>query len=294
MPKENRTTANLKAAFLLSALTFSSSGQAQSRDWQSVVYREPQVRYLLTDMTLSGRTELYEKYAVEEMDPDSREAIRLWGAGVRVINTNEFERRWITNGVHTTKPYLRIVLRGSNRTITGDEVLLTSDGHFRQSEMRCILAELSLGQPISSYVSRKDDLAVAEALLRWTVGARVLNTNWFQVHEEGSKRYVVYRGTATAIDGAHIKLNSDLAYPETNVRYFLADISLGGSIEFYRRVAEEAHEMGCLEAVTRWDNGIRVTNLEQFERKRLKGKVVITRRDAETRISGMEVTLSSD
>ena len=104
MPKENRTTANLKAAFLLSALTFSSSGQAQSRDWQSVVYREPQVRYLLTDMTLSGRSELCEKYAVEEMDPDSHEAIRLWRAGVRVINTNEFERRWITNGVHTAKP----------------------------------------------------------------------------------------------------------------------------------------------------------------------------------------------
>ena len=294
MPKENRTTANLKAAFLLTAVTLRSSGLAQSRDWQSVVYREPQVRYLLTDMTISGHSVLYEKYAVEEMDPDSREAIRLWRAGVRVINTNEFERRWITNGVHTSKPYLRVVLRGSNRTITGNEVLLTSDGHFRQCEMRCILAELSLGQPVSSYVLRKDDPTVAEALRRWTGGARVLNTNWFQVHDAGSERHVVYRGTTMAIDGAHVRLNSDLAYPETNVRYFLADISLGGSIEFYRRVAEEAHEMGCLEAVSRWDNGIRVTNLEQFDRKRFNGKVVITRRDAETRISGMEVTLSSD
>ena len=294
MLKENSMTANRKAAFLLAALTCSSSGQAQSRDWQSVVYREPQVRYLLTDMTLSGRSELYEKYALEEMDPDSREAIRLWRAGVRVINTNEFERRWITNGVHTAKPYLRIVLRGSNRTITGNEVLLTSDGHFRQSEMRCILAELSLGQPVSSYVLRKDDPNVAEALRRWTEGSRVLNTNWFQVHDAGSERHLVFRGTTMAIDGAQVKLNSDLAYPETNVRYFLADISLGGSIEFYRRVAEEAHEMGCLEAVSRWDNGIRVTNLEQFDRKRLNGKVVITRRDSEARISGMEVTLSSD
>ena len=59
---------------------------AQSADWQSVVWREPQVRYLLADLSLNGgKTDLYRKYATEERDPDSREAIRLWDAGVRVL-----------------------------------------------------------------------------------------------------------------------------------------------------------------------------------------------------------------
>jgi hypothetical protein len=47
-------------------------------------------------MTLGGSTTLYRDYATREKDPDSREAIRLWNAGVRVVNTNDFERRWVT------------------------------------------------------------------------------------------------------------------------------------------------------------------------------------------------------
>ena len=64
--------------------------RAQSADWQSVIWREPQVRYLLADMTLGGNTKLYRDYATAERDPDSREAIRLWDAGARVVNTNGF------------------------------------------------------------------------------------------------------------------------------------------------------------------------------------------------------------
>src|SRR5207237_3755121 len=71
---------------------------AQSADWQEVVWREPQVRYLLADLCLNGgKSDLYRKYATEEKDPDSREAIRLWDAGVRVVNTNAFERKWIAS-----------------------------------------------------------------------------------------------------------------------------------------------------------------------------------------------------
>jgi len=105
------------------------------------------VRYLLSDMTLNGgNTSLYRKYAAEERDPDSREAIRLWEAGARVINTNDFERRWVTNRFGKNGRVMRIVLRGTTRTITGDEVLLTSDFDFQQAPMRLVLAELSLGR----------------------------------------------------------------------------------------------------------------------------------------------------
>ncbi len=48
-------------ALFLWMLTTGSRGQ--SADWQNVIWREPQVRYLLADMTGSGKTDLYRKYA---------------------------------------------------------------------------------------------------------------------------------------------------------------------------------------------------------------------------------------
>ena len=103
------------------------------------------------------------------------------------------------------------------------------------------------------------------------------------------------RGTTTKlIDPFQIRLNSDVPYPETNVRYFLADMYLGGSRDFYHRTAEAAHEMGCKEAVARFDAGVGITNLDQFERKKLDGKVIITRKGSNERISGMAVKLSTD
>jgi len=81
---------------------------------------------------------------------------------------------------------------------------------------------------------------------------------------------------------------------EPQVRYLLADMTLGGSIEFYRAAAERDHEMGCLEAVRRTEEGYRITNLDQFERKQIEGKTLITRKGRRERISGLEIKLSSD
>jgi hypothetical protein len=186
-------------------------GPAQSVDWQSDIYHEPQVRYLLADMQLGGSLDQYHGYATQERDPDSREAIRLWDAGVRILNATAFERKWVANE-----------------------------------------------------------------------------------HGEGRHRRVVFRGTDRAVDGSWVKLNSDPAYGERNVRYFMADIALGGSIEFYRHAAEAVHEMGCLEAVRRTEEGYTITNLDQFERKQVNGQTLITRKGGEERISGLAVRLSSD
>jgi hypothetical protein len=275
---------------------------AQSADWQSVVWREPQVRYLLADMTLNGgKTELYRKYATEERDPDSIQAIRLWDAGARVVNTNDFERRWLKNKFGKDGRVMRVVHRGTDRTILGTEVLLTSDYFFQQGPMRLVLLDLTLGASPDSYRSKRDNGSVAEALRRWADGCRVVNPNWFEARATSSEpasrlasRPLVYRGTEREIDPAHIRLNSDVPWPEVNVRYFMADIALGGSLEFYRAAAERDHEMGCLEAVRRTEEGYRITNLDEFERKRVDGKVVITRKGSNERISGALVRLSSD
>ncbi|MCY2953571.1 MAG: hypothetical protein NTU53_16570 [Planctomycetota bacterium] len=266
----------------------------QAADWQEVVWREPQVRYLLADITLGGDVEMYRKYAVEERDPDSREAIRLWDAGVRVVNLKDFERKWIKNEFGKDGRVMRIVLRGSNRTIAGNEVMLTFDMRYEQHSMRIVLAKLSLGMPTTAFEHLKADPAVGEALRGWTDGARATNAEWFELLDGKDSRQLVYRGMRTPADGAQVRLNSDMAYPETNVRYFLADMYLGGSRDFYMRVAHAAHEMGCLEAVARHDAGVTVTNLQDLERKRIDGKVVITRKGTIQRIVGADVKLSTD
>ncbi len=268
---------------------------AQSADWTEVIWREPQVRYLLADMTLNGgKTDLYRKYAKDERDPDSIEAIRLWDTGARVVNTNDFERRWVTNKHGKDGRVMRVVIRGTDRTILGTEVLLTSDLGFNDPAVRVALLYFTLGKPLSESEGRKHDANTAEAIRRWKAGGRVLNTNWFEMRGAGVERLVYYKGTHRVAEGAQIRLNSDLPYPETNVRYFMADIALGGSIEFYHAAAERDHEMGCLEAVRRTEEGFKINNLDQFERKKVDGKTLITRKGSYQRISGMAVKLSSD
>jgi hypothetical protein len=267
---------------------------AQSADWTQVIWREPQVRYLLADMTLGGTISLYRGYATTEGDPDSREAIRLWDSGARMVNTNEFERRWVTNQFGKDGHVMRVVLRGSSRTITGNEVLLTSDLPFQDAAMRLALLELSLGIPPSEVEALKQDVNTDEAIRRFKAGDRALNTNLFELRRTVTGRRAIYRDSDRPADGSRVRLLSDLAYSEVNVRYFLADMHLGGSREFYHRTAEIAHEMGCQEAVARFDAGVKITNLGEFERKAVDGKVLVTRKGTNERISGWFVRLSTD
>ena len=63
---------------------------------------------------------------------------------------------------------------------------------------------------------------------------------------------------------------------------------------FYVRAAQAAHEMACQEAVARYDTGVTITNLAELERKKVDGKVVITRKGSHERIRGADVKLSTD
>jgi hypothetical protein len=280
---------------VLVSLWWNHSLPAQSADWQHTVWRDPQVRYLLADLSLGGSVTMYRDYAMREKDPDSCEAVRLWDAGVRVANTNEFERLWVTNRFGKDGRVMRVVQRGSNRTIGGQEVCLFNDGAFSQAAMRLALLDLTLGRPAADYQKRAgSDPAVAEALRRWAAGCRAVNARWFAATDRGGKRLITFAQSGLPADGARVVLNSDFAYPEANVRYFLADMFLGGSRDFYHRVAESAHEMGCQEAVLRFDAGVKIANLDQLERKQVNGQTLITRKGSNDRISGLEVRLSTD
>lgn len=207
----------------------------------------------------------------------------------------DFERKWVTNQFGKDGRVFRVVHRGTDRTITGNEVVLSNEGVYQQGPMRLVLLDLTSGAPPKAYeLKAKNDLAVAEALRRFTSGCRVSNAHLFERGGNDTVIAFVTKVSGLPVDPFFIRLNSDVPYPEVNVRYFMSDIALGGSIEFYRKAAEAAHEMGCLEAVRRTEDGYRITNLDQFERKKVDGKTLITRKGSNQRISGNEVKLNSD
>jgi len=79
-------------------------------------------------------------------------------------------------------------------------------------------------------------------------------------------------------------------YDEAQVRYILADIQLGGVDAYYRQWSDQAM---AVEAIRRWDAGVRVTNIESFERK-VVGAWMVVYQGTSTQISGWDVILSTD
>lgn len=83
---------------------------------------------------------------------------------------------------------------------------------------------------------------------------------------------------------------------EAIVRNILADIAFG-SEDFYRTEItspENVFIMEWDEALRRWDAGITVTNLDQFERRLVNGYWIITYAGTDNPINGLDVILSSD
>jgi len=79
---------------------------------------------------------------------------------------------------------------------------------------------------------------------------------------------------------------------EKIIRYILADSQLGNRIDDYRNATDQPN---AAEAVCRWDKGVRVQNIDKFERKVVGSQgwnVVYAGTD--TIIDGMDVTLTSD
>jgi len=80
--------------------------------------------------------------------------------------------------------------------------------------------------------------------------------------------------------------NSD----EEQIRYILADAQLGGVIDYYRQYLDQPN---IAEAVCRWDEGVRVQNINDFERKIVDSWMVVYVA-TETKINGTDVALTSN
>ena len=253
------------------------------------VYKEPHVRYLIADMTLGGSPDYYRQHAHDAVPAT---ALKEWAAGARLLETNRFERRRITT------PYgesMRVVFKGTERTATGADLLLSSDLTFQQAPMRLVLADLTLGRPMAFYEARKSDPSVGEALKRWGYGARAVNTNLFTAR--GEKRELVYAANGRTLDGALVKLNTDPHYSDDWRRYLIAEMQLAGTKEKVASFGHRFHDYNCLVAVAHFESGDRVANLDRFEFNAVDGKPGVSNvvyRGTGRRAAPADIRLNSD
>jgi len=269
-------------SFIIALVALSTISSMQAGE----VYKEPHVRYLIADMTLGGSADYYKQHAHDSIPAT---ALKEWEAGVRLMNTNQFERRRIPT------PYgdsMRVVFKGTDMTVTGADLLLTSDLTFEQAPMRLALADLTLGRPLAFYEAKKADPNVAEALKRWGYGARAVNTNLFTLR--GEKRELVYLANGRPLDGALVKLNTDPHFSEGWLRYLIAEMQLGTPKEKFLSFGHRFHDYNCLEAVAYLEAGCKVTNLDQFELKPVKNSPTVVYMGTGKRVDPFDIRLTSD
>lgn len=82
-----------------------------------------------------------------------------------------------------------------------------------------------------------------------------------------------------------------LSTDEARVRYILADIQLINTADPYRATITDEE---TAEALRRWDAGIRVDNIDQFERRLVSEEWQVVYTGSEKPINGVDVTLTSD
>jgi len=82
-----------------------------------------------------------------------------------------------------------------------------------------------------------------------------------------------------------------LSLNEAHVRYILADIESGDLGAYYRANIPDEE---TAEALRRWDAGIRITNIANFERKELDGQALIVYAGTGIPVKGLDIKLTSE
>lgn len=303
----------IAVAIWLWAANRPSASSRRYPPYQSIGYTQQQspenrIRYGILDLQLGGAAaEQQYRRSLSETEEIER-AVSLWNNGIRVLNIYQF------NAIQFPEGSWEIVYGGTERIVHCEDVVLSSDvapdGSI-EAQIRYILADAQLGNVIEYYRQYTDQSqAIAEAIRRWDAGVRVANPERFErqiIFSAGWK--VVYWENGQLINGMDVVLTSDataslpptpttppqptatqpILSDEDRIRYILTDIQFG-LLEYYRSFADDPI---VAEALCRWDSGVRVTNIEDFERKIILDQWQIVYANSETAIDGSTVQLSS-
>jgi hypothetical protein len=161
-------------------------------------FHESSVRYMLIDITLGNVLSYYSSAT----DANSKEAVRRWNNGVRVLQFDSFERKNIS-GLGWT-----IVFKNTDQRISGMDVWLSSES-FHESSVRYMLIDITLGN-VLSYYSSATDANSKEAVRRWNNGVRVLQFDSFERKNiNGLGWTIVFKNTNQRISGMVVWLNNE-------------------------------------------------------------------------------------
>lgn len=268
----------------------------QSKGISQQSNQQARQRYITADLQLAGAFDaqkdavainstnpVYQYYSsYSSNDVDVNNGLQNFISGDLVINIYQFDRVYLANDGW------QVVYGGTEFIVNGDDFVMASDiGGLNNEEarIRYILADIQLGDVAGYYRQYLDQPAVAEAIRRWDAGVRVANIAQFErkvVAQAGWK--VVYIGSDSTVLGSDILLTTDQAPEpqptaqaaieptsadscssgETRINYILADIQLGGVDAYYRQITDDP---SVVEAVRRWDSGVRLADPGAFERK---------------------------
>jgi hypothetical protein len=164
-------------------------------------------------------------------------------------------------------------------------------------KVRYALTDIQLGGVEDYYRGYiQEDPNIQKAIGLWDSGVRIVNIYQFNRVKIADKGWqVVYGGTDTIVDCSDMVITDDIGATgndNARIRYILADAQLGGVIDYYRQYINDP---STAEAVKLWNQGIRVVNINQFERIIVGNagwKVVYAKTDAT--INGTDVVLTSD
>lgn len=224
---------------------------------------DAKMRYVIADMQLGGKQveDYYRQYASQ--DPIIQQAITDYDNNVRIVNIYQFNRIYIEN------QGWQIIYGGTdNIIIQAEDVVLTDDIKGTADfdvRVRYMLADMQLGNVVDYYRQFTDDLAVATAVKWWDIGVRVENIQQFERKIVGFAGWkVVYIGTENMIQGMDIKLVGEC---QAKINYILADIKLGNVLDYY---SARTNELAVSEAIKLWKQNVRVSNINDFERKTVR------------------------
>ena len=85
------------------------------------------------------------------------------------------------------------------------------------------------------------------------------------LNESGDQSELTIKGHSESVEAI-----DQLEWDEADVRYRMLDIQLGKVLGFY--FAQRYDDPSNMEAIKRWEAGIRISNLEEFERRNIPGK----------------------
>ena len=168
---------------------------------------------------------------------------------------------------------------------------------YHEPQVRYIIADIQLGGSVDYYGKRakEGDPDSGRAGKEWRAGVRVKNIAAFERKtvegKFGKGMRIVYQATKRTIDGVEVVLTKDLGYRQGDVRYLLADLTLGVPA---KELEARKGDPSVLEALSRWADGVRASNTGDFEvSSSAKGRQVVHKRTKQP-IDGMLVKLNSD